>query len=123
WDKRNIAEINSIASYLFSKSTPKTLPAKNTNGNAAHGKELVESRGCYGCHSVGPIEEKPNRTQIRRRHGYNLASQGSKVSANWIANWVQDPRQVWADSKMPSLRLPDSEVARSAERRVGIECR
>ena len=68
-------------------------------------------RGCFGCHAVGPIEEKPNRTQIRRRHGYNLASQGSKVSANWIANWVQEPRQVWAESKMPSLRLPDSEVA------------
>jgi cbb3-type cytochrome oxidase cytochrome c subunit len=111
WDKRNVAEINAIAAYLFSKSVPKTLPAKNTSGNAAHGKELVESRGCYGCHSVGPIEEKPNRTQIRRRHGYNLANQGSKVSANWIANWVQDPRQVWSDSKMPSLRLPDNEVA------------
>ena len=71
----------------------------------------MEIRGCFGCHAVGPIEEKPNRTQIRRRHGYNLASQGSKVSANWIANWIQDPRQVWAESKMPSLRLPDSEVA------------
>ena len=111
WDKRNIAEINAITRYLFSKSTPKTLPAKNTSGNAARGKELVEIRGCFGCHAVGPIEEKPNRTQIRRRHGYNLASQGSKVSANWIANWIQDPRQVWAESKMPSLRLTDSEVA------------
>ena len=111
WDKRNVAEINAITAYLFSKSTPRTLPAKNTNGSAERGQELVESVGCYGCHSVGPIQEVPNRTQTRRRHGYNLANQGSKVSANWIANWVQDPRQVWADSKMPSLRLTDSEVA------------
>ena len=114
WDKRNVVEINAIVAYLWDKSSKlpqKTLPAKNTSGNAAHGKELIETVGCYGCHSVGPIEEVANRTQTRRRHGYNLASQGSKVSANWIANWVTDPRQVWADSKMPSLRLPDAEVA------------
>jgi cytochrome c2 len=111
WEKRNPAEINAIVAYLFSKSKPQSLPTKNTNGNAAHGKELVETVGCFGCHSVGAIQEVANRTQIRRRHGYNLENQGSKVSANWIANWVQDPRQVWADSKMPSLRLTDSEVA------------
>jgi cbb3-type cytochrome oxidase cytochrome c subunit len=111
WDKRNIAEINAITKYLFSKSTAKTLPAKNTNGNATRGKELVENRGCFGCHAVGAITEVPNRTQIRRRHGYNLESQGSKVSANWIANWVANPRDVWPDSKMPDLRLTDSEVA------------
>jgi cytochrome c2 len=111
WDKRNIAEINAVTAYLFSKSKPLSLPTKSAAGNAAHGKELVESRGCFGCHAVGPIEEAPNRPQTRRRHGYNLANQGSKVSPNWLANWVQDPRQVWPDSKMPSLRLPDSEVA------------
>lgn len=114
WDKRNPVEINAIVAYLWdesSKLAPKPLPAKNANGNAEHGKELVETRGCYGCHSVGPIEEVSNKTQVRRRHGYNLANQGSKVTANWIANWVQDPQQVWPDSKMPSLRLSDPEVA------------
>ncbi len=114
WDKRNVAEINAIVAYLWDKSSnmpQKTLPVKNTNGNVAHGKELIQTVGCYGCHAVGPIAEVENRTQVRRRHGYNLANQGSKVTANWIANWVTDPRQVWADSKMPSLRLTDSEVA------------
>jgi len=111
WDKRNIAEINAITKFLFAKSTSKALPAKSTTGNAARGKELVEIVGCYGCHSVGPIEATGNQRQIRRRHGYNLANQGSKVSANWIANWVSDPRSVWAQAKMPSLRLSASEAA------------
>jgi cytochrome c2 len=71
----------------------------------------VESVGCFGCHAEGAIKDAPNRPQTRRRHGYNLAAQGSKVSANWIANWIQDPRRVWPESKMPSLRLTDSEVA------------
>jgi mono/diheme cytochrome c family protein len=111
WDKRNIAEINAIVAYLWSKSTVKTLPTKNSNGDAAKGKETLEKRGCLGCHSVGPIQEAEGKPQTRRRHGYNLANQGSKVTANWIANWVSDPHQVWADAKMPNLRLSDAEVA------------
>jgi len=110
WDKRNIAEINAITKYLFAKSTARALPARAASGSAARGKELVESIGCYGCHSVGPIEATGNQPQIRRRHGYNLANQGSKVTANWIANWVTDPRSVWPQAKMPSLRLSASEA-------------
>jgi cbb3-type cytochrome oxidase cytochrome c subunit len=110
FDKRNIAEINAITEYLWSESKPKPLPGGGVSGNVARGKELVETKGCFGCHAVGPIEELENRTQTRRMHGYNLANQGSKVQPNWIFNWVKDPRQVWADSKMPSLRLSDSEA-------------
>lgn len=111
WEKRNEAEINAITEFLWSKSKPKTLPQGRGGGDPARGKQIVETVGCFGCHSVGPIEETPNRTQTRRRHGYNLASQGSKVSASWLYNWVKDPRQVWSESKMPSLRLTDSEAA------------
>ena len=111
WDKRNAAEINAITEYLWSESRPRPLPSGGSGGNAARGKELVESRGCFGCHAVGPIELIENRSQTRRMHGYNLANQGSKVTANWLFNWVKDPRRVWPDSKMPSLRLSDSEAA------------
>jgi cytochrome c2 len=111
WDKRSAAEINAITEYVWSKSKPKVLPAVNPSGNAAHGKELVESVGCYGCHSVGPIDQSGTQSQTRRRHGFNLASQGSKVSASWIYNWVKDPKLVWAETKMPNLRLTDGEAA------------
>ena len=111
WEKRSVAEINAITEFIWSKSKPKVLPAANPSGNAAHGKELVESIGCFGCHSVGPIEQSPTQSQTRRRHGFNLASQGSKVSASWIYNWVKDPKLVWAETKMPNLRLTDGEAA------------
>jgi cytochrome c2 len=52
-----------------------------------------------------------NVSQTRRRHGYNLQSEGSKVSPSWLFNWVKDPRQVWAETKMPMLRLTDAEAA------------
>ncbi len=111
WDKRNQTEISAITDYLWSKSTAKTLPAGRAPGNVDRGKQLVESVGCFGCHAVGPIQETADRTQTRRRHGYNLASEGSKVSASWIYNWVKDPKQVWPETKMPSLRLTDDEAA------------
>ncbi len=111
WKKRSAVEINAITEYLWSKSRPRVLPAANPNGNAAHGKELVETLGCFGCHSVGPIEFNAKQSQTRRRHGFNLAAQGSKVSPSWIYNWVKDPKAVWPETKMPNLRLTDGEAA------------
>jgi len=111
FDKRNVAEINAISDYLFAKSKPKDLPTGRANGNLAHGKQIVETVGCFGCHAVGPITDNPRQSQIRRRHGYNLQNLGSKVSVNWVYNWVKDPKQVWPDTKMPSLRLTDDEAA------------
>jgi len=110
WDKRSAAEIHAITEFLWSKSKPRVLPAVNPSGNAAHGKELVETIGCFGCHAVGSIDATPAQPQIRRRHGFNLAAEGSKVSASWIYNWVKDPKLVWPETKMPSLRLTDSEA-------------
>src|SRR6185436_7916402 len=43
FDKRNIAEINSITEYLFSKSKARQLPPGGTNGNVEAGKQIVES--------------------------------------------------------------------------------
>ncbi|MBI2149660.1 MAG: c-type cytochrome [Acidobacteria bacterium] len=114
WDKRNVAEINAIAEYLWSKSKPRQLPAGRAGGNIAAGKEIVENAGCFGCHAVGPIQEAANQSQTRRRHGFNLANQGSKVTSSWIYNWVKDPAAVWPDTKMPSLRLTGEEAANVA---------
>jgi cbb3-type cytochrome oxidase cytochrome c subunit len=111
WDKRNVAEINAITEYLWSKSKPAQFPAGRTGGNAAAGEQIVETVGCFGCHAVGPIEENANQSQTRRKHGFNLANQGSKVTPTWLYNWVKDPAQVWPETKMPSLRLTDEEAA------------
>jgi len=110
-EPRGIAEITAITEFLFSKSKDNPLPAARTNGNVERGRGLVETVGCFGCHAVGPIEEDDLRTQHRRRFGHNLASQGSKTSIEWLYNWVRDPRSVWHDTNMPSLRLTAAEGA------------
>jgi cytochrome c2 len=111
FDKRNVAEINAISDYLFANSKPKELPPGRTNGDEAKGKEIVASVGCFGCHVDGPIQENPRQSQIRRKHGYSLQAVGSKLTPNWVYNWVKDPQQVWPETKMPSLRLMDDEAA------------
>jgi cytochrome c2 len=109
---RNNSEITAITEFLFSRSQEEPLPvAGPTNGDAGRGRALVESVGCFGCHAVGQITEDPDRTQHRRRFGYNLAGQGSKTSIDWLYNWVRDPEAVWHDTRMPSLRLTDEEAA------------
>jgi cbb3-type cytochrome oxidase cytochrome c subunit/predicted nucleic acid-binding Zn-ribbon protein len=112
YDARNVAEIPAIAGFLFSRSQADPLPVgARTDGDSARGQQLVESVGCFGCHAVGPIEEDPERTEHRRRFGYNLASQGSKTSIEWLYNWVLDPEAVWHDTNMPSMRLTAAEAA------------
>jgi cytochrome c2 len=111
WDKRNAVEINAIVEYLWANSKPKEMPAGRTNGNPEAGKQIVETVGCFGCHAIGAIKEVATQSQIRRRHGYNLENQGSKVTQSWLFNWVKDASQVWPETKMPSLRLTDEEAA------------
>jgi len=112
FEARNNTEIVAIAEYLISRSQPNPLPvAGRTNGNRTRGQQIVESVGCLGCHAVGPIPDDPDRTQHRRRFGYNLDGEGTKVSTDWLYNWVLDPHAVWPDTKMPSLRLSEPEAA------------
>ena len=112
FEARNNAEITAITEYLFSRSQDDPLPAAApAGGDVGRGQALVESVGCLGCHAVGPIPDDPARTQHRRRFGYNLANQGSKTSADWLYNWVRDPRAVWHDTNMPDMRLTDAEAA------------
>ena len=43
------AEIHAIVTFLFANSTKRQWLGPNT-GDAAHGKQVVESVGCLGCH-------------------------------------------------------------------------
>src|SRR6185503_3782682 len=45
-------QIQAISAYLWQDSFNGKLP-EQPRGNAGHGKELFESRGCLACHSIG----------------------------------------------------------------------
>src|ERR1700688_3333352 len=48
----NDHQIQAISAYIWQSGFTDPLP-KHKPGNAAHGKELFEERGCLACHSIG----------------------------------------------------------------------
>lgn len=92
-----------VAAYILQSSKPFEMPfGKFSGGNAENGKKVFETVGCYGCHTLGD-------------KGTGLAPAldkiASKTSADWIYNWIQDPKAYNPETRMPSLRLTSQEAA------------
>ncbi len=109
--ERQRIEIAAIVDYLWDKSGQRDYPEPPA-GNSSRGQELFESVGCTGCHI---LDEEATRDEyfptINRLHGPNLFGTGSKVDPGWLYAWLKDPKQYSPGTRMPSLRLTDSEAA------------
>jgi cytochrome c2 len=113
------AEIHSIVTYLFAKSSHRAWQP-GPAGDAGRGKQLVESIGCMGCH-IAQDTVKDDKGVVRVAHrddfplerhfGFNLTGVGTKTNANWVFNWVKNPKAYDPKAPMPSLRLSDQEAA------------
>ncbi len=80
-------EIQAIAAYVWQSAlTGPELP-KQMPGNAAHGKELFEERGCMACHSMG---EGPNL--VGGDFAANLSRVGEKDNYDYLVRWILNPR-------------------------------
>jgi cytochrome c2 len=113
------AEIHSIVTYLFAKSSRRQWTG-GAAGDAARGKQLVDSVGCMGCHIAQDLIKddkgavrvaKRDDFPLERHYGFNLTGMGSKTNAAWIYNWVKNPKAYYESAPMPSLRLSDQEAA------------
>src|SRR5437868_14510330 len=114
------AEIHSIVSYLFDKSTHRVWQQPGA-GDAGRGKQIVNTVGCMGCH-VDTEQIKDEKTgkirlakredfPLERNYGFNLTGVGTKTNPAWIYNWIRNPKAYYAEAPMPSLRLTDQEAA------------
>ena len=107
-------EIHGIVHYLYAKSSELQLPFKlAVRGQVARGEALFESVGCLGCHVMEPepVIVEATLERMMQRHGPNLIGLGSKVSADWLFNWLKEPLNYNPISRMPNLRLSDQEAA------------
>ena len=84
-------ERNAIAAYLWQTSFEGQAP-KQAAGDATHGKELFETKGCMACHSVGENFEN----QVGGTFAANLTRIGEKADFNYIVRWIYNPRERWA---------------------------
>ncbi len=80
-------QIRAITAYLWQSALTDPLP-KQPAGNAAHGKELFETRGCLACHSIGEGDQITGGT-----FAANLTRVGEKVNYDYLVRWVHNPRE------------------------------
>jgi cytochrome c551/c552 len=83
-------QIQAIAAYLWQDGFDGKLPEQQ-RGNAGHGKELFESRGCLACHSIGDEDNKLGGT-----FAANLQKVGEKANFDYIVRWIHNPRERYA---------------------------
>ena len=106
----NNVEIAGITEYLFD-GKEKNIGSDDEQfiGDAISGEKLFNAVGCMGCHvSEKNPENAPhinNYDNLTKVHGPNLVGIGSKVSAEWLYEWLMDPQAYMPDTKMPNLRL------------------
>ncbi|MGB8508530.1 MAG: c-type cytochrome, partial [Pyrinomonadaceae bacterium] len=83
-------ERNAIAAYLWQAAFEGQVPPQ-PRGDAGHGKELFETRGCLACHSIGEGEQK-----VGGEFAANLTRVGEKENYDYLVRWVHNPRERWA---------------------------
>ncbi len=86
-DKDGAEQIQAIAAYLWQDSINTKLP-EQPRGNAGHGKELFETRGCLACHSIGEGDNK-----VGGDFAANLQKVGEKANFDFIVRWIHNPRE------------------------------
>ena len=89
-DKDGEEQIQAIAAYLWQGGFEGQVPAQQ-RGDTAHGKDLFETRGCLGCHSIGDDDNRLGGT-----FAANLQKVGEKANFDYIVRWIHNPRERWA---------------------------
>jgi cytochrome c551/c552 len=83
----NDEQIKAISAFIWQSALTDPLP-KHKPGNAAHGKELFETRGCLACHSLGEGDQIQGGT-----FAANLTRVGEKDSYDYLVRWVHNARE------------------------------
>ena len=86
-DKDGEQQVQAIAAYLWQDGFDNKLPEQQ-RGNAGHGKELFETRGCLACHSIGE-----GASQIGGTFAANLQKVGEKANFDYVVRWIHNPRE------------------------------
>jgi mono/diheme cytochrome c family protein len=106
--KKNMAEVNAIAEYLYDKSKKYKPFLSYTGGNKNRGKKLIQEVGCIGCHSVEGLDEP--YSNVGAMKGTYLTGTGSKVDPDWLVSWLKKPSHYDKTTVMPSFRLSNRDA-------------
>lgn len=80
-------QIQAISAFIWQSGFTDALPQQKP-GNAEHGKELFETRGCMACHSIGEGDQIQGGT-----FAANLSREGEKANYDYLVRWIHNARQ------------------------------
>jgi len=83
----NDDQIKAISAYLWQSALTDPL-TKQKSGNAQHGQELFETRGCLACHSMGEGDQMHGGT-----FAANLTRVGEKDNYDYLVRWIHNARE------------------------------
>ncbi len=81
----NDDEVRKISAFIWQTAFPDSIP-RQTPGNAARGRQIFTTRGCLGCHSLGPNLNSGD-------FAADLSRVGEKVNYDYLVRWILNPRQ------------------------------
>lgn len=83
----NDDQIRAISAYIWQSGFTDT-PPKQKPGNAERGKQLIATRGCMACHSIGEGDQMQGGT-----FAANLTRVGEKANYDYLVRWVHNARE------------------------------
>ncbi|HEY1264209.1 MAG TPA: hypothetical protein VGF06_11850 [Terriglobales bacterium] len=83
----NDEQVRAISAFIWQSALKDPLP-KQKPGNADHGKELFESRGCMACHSMGEGSSLEGGD-----FAANLTREGEKANYDYLVRWIHNARE------------------------------
>jgi cytochrome c2 len=81
-------EVRALSAFVWQSGLQGPAPAPQAKGDPAAGKELLETRGCLGCHSIGE-----GNGRMGGEFAANLSRVGEKANYDYIVRWVHNPRE------------------------------
>jgi len=81
-------QAKAIAAFVWQSGVTGPPLQQQKPGNAAHGKELFEERGCRACHSIGE-----GSNLLGGDFAANLSRVGEKDNYDYLVRWIHNPRE------------------------------
>ncbi len=106
-------DAKAVTAYVLNQSKGSNFApiAHNSGGgDMARGKQTFFDAGCVACHSIDEYKAD-SRVKESNSFGPDLNKEGSKVTSEWLFDWLKNPKNYQAHSRMPSLRLTDQEAS------------
>ncbi len=128
-------ETEAVVAYLWDAARNSTYSPETSvipAGDPTRGHQVFREVGCIACHTAGEFQRLGDFEYVQNEdedvlwpnaalHGVRVAegnafgpalnTVGSKVTAEWLYDWVRNPKHYNESTRMPDLRLTNQEAA------------